>query len=74
MNEIRERLQSAHFAARDMRRFELKEIREPIADQLHAIRLLAEELEARLAAWRPASLPLAASCMLRPAFSTALPA
>ena len=48
--EIRERLQSAHFAARDMRRFELVGAREPIADQLHAIRLLAEELEARLAA------------------------
>ena len=50
LSEIRERLQSAHFAARDMSIFEHASAREPVADQLHAIRLLAEELEARLAA------------------------
>jgi hypothetical protein len=50
LEQIRTRLQEAHFAARDMSWLEHSAEREPIADQLHMIRLLAEELDARLAA------------------------
>ena len=48
--DIRERLQSAHFTARGISLHGQPDAKQPVADQLHAIRLLAEELDARLGA------------------------
>jgi hypothetical protein len=45
LSDIRERLQAAHFAARG---FPLRRRDEPVAEQLHRIRLLATELDAML--------------------------
>lgn len=45
--EIRDRLQTVHFAARGLK-FGRPEAQEAVPDQLHAIRVLAEELDARL--------------------------
>ena len=46
--EIRDRLQTVHFAARGLRLFDRPDAQEAVPDQLHAIRVLAEELDARL--------------------------
>lgn len=48
MSEIRDRLQTAHFAARVAELLDRPDGGERIADQLHVIRLLTVELEARL--------------------------
>lgn len=48
MSEIRDRLQTAHFAARGTELLDRQDGRESIADQLHVIRLLTVELESRL--------------------------
>ena len=48
LGEIRDRLQTVHFAARGVRLSGRADALEPLADQLHAIRVLAEELDARL--------------------------
>jgi len=48
--EIRDRLQTVHFAARGLRLFGRPDAQEAVPDQLHAIRVLAEQLDARLGA------------------------
>jgi hypothetical protein len=48
LSEIRDRLQSAHFAARGLPLQSRAEAHDPVADQLHAIRVLAEELDGLL--------------------------
>ena len=48
LSEIRDRLQTAHFAARGVELLDRSDGRERIADQLHVIRLLTVELETRL--------------------------
>ena len=50
LDEIRHRPQSAHFAARDLSGLERSRHREPVADQLHEIRMLAEQLDGLLGA------------------------
>jgi hypothetical protein len=44
LDEIRQRLQTAHFNARGLNGPFNDEPREPVADQLHGIRLLADGL------------------------------
>ena len=49
LGEIRDRLQCAHFVARGVPLRNPDETPQPLADQLHAIRVLAEELDDVLA-------------------------
>ena len=48
--EIREQLQRVHFAARGIVWPDDRDVPLSVTDQLHAIRLLAEQLDARLKA------------------------
>jgi hypothetical protein len=48
LGEIRDRLQTVHFAVRGVQLSGGPDALEPLADQLHAIRVLAEALDARL--------------------------